>query len=503
MASAPNRLPTQVKEATFDDAPVRSIISDLMVRATDDVESEQLEIKGWCNNERELADKVAEACACLANTSGGFVLVGVADGANVGRKFSTCPHPGITTDWLQTNVHNLTRPPVETVPFDASGILAELTGNPRGNLYVLRVPRTRLISGHLTHKGVSKVRIGKECRPQYFAEDDRTSVTVSHISLNDFSATSIDWGITEHQKHFRTCATWEGRREFLEQARLLKTHLPEEEYLPLLQPSFASLLLFGKQSAIEQNVPFFETVVITGKETIRIRKNVVDSVRDLCIGENSILRCCVPQIPADVLKELVVNAYIHRCYRTPAPVVIEISNWGLEIKSPGELLTGLSVRNLIHGVPVYRNLLLADGARFVGLCDKIGRGVDLIFQGVLSGGLGFPEFESGNNLFTARIPLVGSEEFKEFVRKRSQALSQLDEVIILRTLWTKTCATLDDLCINMQRKIEFAERVLSQMCKKNMIEVAGNSYQLTPGVRRDIETIFHCDQLSLDSSLWT
>jgi hypothetical protein len=52
-----------------------------------------------------------------------------------------------------------------------------------------------------------------------------------------------------------------------------------------------------------------------------------------------------------------------------------ISEWGFEIKSPGELLTGLSVNNLIHGVPVYRNLLLADGARFVGLCDKIGQGI--------------------------------------------------------------------------------------------------------------------------------
>jgi predicted HTH transcriptional regulator len=51
-----------------------------------------------------------------------------------------------------------------------------------------------------------------------------------------------------------------------------------------------------------------------------------------------------------------------------------ISEWGFEIKSPGELLTGLSVNNLIHGVPVYRSLLLADAARFVGLCDKIGAG---------------------------------------------------------------------------------------------------------------------------------
>jgi predicted HTH transcriptional regulator len=65
---------------------------------------------------------------------------------------------------------------------------------------------------------------------------------------------------------------------------------------------------------------------------------------------------------------------------------------------------------------------LADAARFVGLCDKIGCGIELIFEGPLSEGLAFPEFDSGDNLFTARIPLAGRAEFKEFLRKRSQAL---------------------------------------------------------------------------------
>lgn len=353
------------------------------------------------------------------------------------------------------------------------------------NLYILRVPKTRYISGHLTHKGISKVRVGKQCQPQYLAEDDRTSVAVPQISVDDLAATSVDWGINQHQKHFRTSATWADRPEFLGQARLLQTYLPEEEYLPQLQPSLAALLLFGKAAAIERHISFFETVVITEHERITIRKNVIESVRELCVGDGSILHSRLPQIPADVLKEIVVNAYIHRCYRTPAPVVIDISEWGLEIRSPGELLTGLSANNLIHGVPVYRNLLLADGARFVGLCDKIGQGIDLIFEGVLSNGLGFPEFESGNNLFTARIPLAGSSEFREFVRRRSQSLTQLDEIIALRVLWAKEVADLDDLCSKMKRKHEFAERVLGEMCRKGMIEGQQHSYRLSPVVRHD------------------
>ena len=313
------------------------------------------------------------------------------------------------------------------------------------------MPKTRCISGHVTTKGVSKIRIGKQCQPQFLAEDDRTSVTMPHISVDDLSASSIDWGISQHQKRFGTSSAWADRAEFLAQAGLVKPHLEDEEYIPRFQPSFAALLLFGKTSVIERDVAFFETVVQADGKYLRIRKNVIESVRDLCVGESSILRSRLPQIPQDVLKELVVNAYIHRCYRTPGPAVITISDSTLEIRSPGELLTGLSVSNLIYGVPVYRNLLVADGARYVGLCDKIGQGIDLIFKGVVSGGLAIPEFESGDNLFVARIPLTDSPEFKEFVRKRSQALGQLDEVIVISVLWRRSCATLDELALTMQQ----------------------------------------------------
>jgi ATP-dependent DNA helicase RecG len=501
MSGAPIRFPGKEKETPFDVASVRKIISDLLTQTADEVESEQIEVKGWCSSDRELSEKIAEASACLANTSGGFVVVGVVEGVTLGRKFSPCPHSVVNTSWLQSCVHNLTRPPVECTPYDASAILAEVLGTRGDSLYVLRVPRTRCISGH-THKSISKVRVGKQCQPQYIAEDDRTSAMLTQISVDDLASGSIDWGIAQHQKSFKPPTTWADRMEFLAQARLVEPHLPEEECQAHIFPSYASLLLFGKAAAIERYAPFFETVVMTADGHMSIRKNVIECVRDLCIGPGSILRTRLPGVPPEVLKELVVNAYIHRCYRTASPVIIQISESGLEIRSPGELLTGLSVNNLIHGVPVYRNLLLADGARFVGLCDKIGQGIDLIFKGVLSDGLGFPEFESGTNLFIARIPLAGSAEFKEFVRRRSQSLTQLDEIILLRLLWGRGSATFDEISSTMQRKREFATRIVNEMCKKAMIEQVDGAYRLERVLRRDIETIFQSDQLPLDPSMW-
>ncbi len=127
MSASPLRFPGREKEVPFDATPIRKLSLDRLVETVEEVESDELEIKGWCRDERELADKVAEACACIANTAGGHVLVGVSDAPYSLREFSRCPHSVVDTSWLQTKVHDLTQPPVECTPFYAPNT-AEVIG---------------------------------------------------------------------------------------------------------------------------------------------------------------------------------------------------------------------------------------------------------------------------------------------------------------------------------------------------------------------------------------
>lgn len=77
-----------------------TLLVQLSDQSSDAVESQKLEIKSWCHDDRQLADKVGEAAAFLANTDGGIVLVGV-DDKRIGRdKFSPCLHRGLTPEWL-------------------------------------------------------------------------------------------------------------------------------------------------------------------------------------------------------------------------------------------------------------------------------------------------------------------------------------------------------------------------------------------------------------------
>jgi ATP-dependent DNA helicase RecG len=196
-----------------------------------------------------------------------------------------------------------------------------------------------------------------------------------------------------------------------------------------------------------------------------------------------------------------MNCFVHRDYRVNSPIVIRATNNTLEFENPGSLCTGLSSETLLYCTPVYRNFLLAEGARYLGMCDKVGRGIDAVYESVLQQGLGFPIFENGDNHFTARVSTTGSREFREFLKRRSQALSQLDEIIVLRFLFDRESASFRELCAVMQRGATFGHRVLTEMMRKMMIEPASAlnlEWRLSPIVRADVQNIFQVDQYGFD-----
>jgi predicted HTH transcriptional regulator len=63
----------------MDVGRLNAILQDLAVTAAGDLESQTLEFKSWCKDERELSQQIAEAAVCLANAEGGFVIIGVDD----------------------------------------------------------------------------------------------------------------------------------------------------------------------------------------------------------------------------------------------------------------------------------------------------------------------------------------------------------------------------------------------------------------------------------------
>lgn len=487
--------------SAFDERFFTTLITQLLAQSPDALENDRLEIKGWCRDERELIEKAVDASLCIANAQGGHVLIGLDDKGS--RRFTPCPHINVSTNWLVTRIQDHTHPPVSCRAIDLTSLVAEIRGTGGANLFALIVDKKRTISGHTNDKGISRIRVGNECRIQYTADDDRTSGLVPDIATSDLSLESIHWAMTRHRRAFSPIEMSSDPWEFLAGARLIQNPDNSSIAFERFSVTQAALILFGKQSALNRALPYCQTVVKTKQGHVDIRKNLVESVRDLLIGDQSRLRQLCPAIPRETFKEVLINAYMHRCWRTNGPVVVTISEESIEFENPGDLLPGLHVNNLIHCVPVYRNLLLAEGLRFAGLADKIGQGIDIVFRSMICAGLDFPLFESGNSRFCVRLPLKLNPEFQEFLRFRGSSFPYLVELVILRFLWTHPYATLLQLSAASQRGKEIIGGILSGMVNKATIEEVQGShetFQLSPGVRADIESIFSRNQMHLFKS---
>jgi ATP-dependent DNA helicase RecG len=492
---------TSTQTLGIDEAALRGIVTQLSVQAADRVESESIEVKGWCSGAKEFFEKLGEYSACLANANGGFLILGIGEEGCKSDRFKKCPYREVNAEMLSRKLNDLTIPPVTCVVYDISDIVAEITGIPEAQAFALNIPKSEKFTSHMTVKGVSKIRVGKECRPHFSAaEDDRTRVIVPKAGLADLSEYSIQWAISSHHRQYpRGQVSWSGAQEFLLQAGLGIEHSGGSSTTPTLLIPLATILLFGTEDAIKKYAGHCETVLKTPMKTIVLRKNVVESFRDLCSSKSSLIPSACPCISLETLKELLINAYIHRCYRTSSAIMATASVDEFSIQSPGALAAGLNANNLINCIPVYRNFLLAEGARFIGLCDKMGHGIDLVFRAVLTEGFDFPIIENETASFTVVIPTKGNLNFKEFVRKRNQALVRLEDIVALRLLFAHETASLDEIASGMQRGREQARRILVEMASKMMVRINDSgSYSLDPVVRADIDNIFVSDQMGLD-----
>lgn len=102
-------------------------------------------------------------------------------------------------------------------------------------------------------------------------------------------------------------------------------------------------------------------------------------------------------IPAVALREAIINALIHRKYSIPGAIKIALYDEQLEIFSPGCFPGLVDINHLGDGITYLRNPSLARLARKLGLVEKLGTGIRLIFDSCAKAGIRPPEyFEEGD-----------------------------------------------------------------------------------------------------------
>ena len=108
-----------------------------------------------------------------------------------------------------------------------------------------------------------------------------------------------------------------------------------------------------------------------------------------------IYRQDVYEIPPDAIRELIINAMVHRSYLDHGTIQVAVYDNRLEITSPGKLPMGQTLERMKEGYSKIRNEALAHAFSYMNLIEHWGSGIPRIIGKVKAAGLREPEFIGG------------------------------------------------------------------------------------------------------------
>jgi ATP-dependent DNA helicase RecG len=143
----------------------------------------------------------------------------------------------------------------------------------------------------------------------------------------------------------------------------------------------------------------------------------------------------VPFYPIEVIRELLVNALVHRTYTTRGDIFINIFTDRMEIHSPGRLPFGVTPKNILSQ-SVRRNEHLSKVFYDLGLMEKEGSGYDLIYSKLLGSGKPLPVVMETDERVTVIIKkqFVSKEVVQLMDKASNEFLLKQKEVISLGLL---------------------------------------------------------------------
>lgn len=110
------------------------------------------------------------------------------------------------------------------------------------------------------------------------------------------------------------------------------------------------------------------------------------------------------EIPPEAVREILLNAIVHRNYHINAPTKIAIYDDRIEFFSPGTFPGPIDVQNLKMGLTYIRNNVICKIFREAGYIEKLGSGFFILFSSYEKEKLNLPEIIEGENFIKCILP---------------------------------------------------------------------------------------------------
>lgn len=349
-------------------------------------------------------DDVARACVCFANGAGGRLLIGIEDGAEEPPAGQVVPPELI--DRLRKRVGELTVN-VQVLP--------RLRIAANGGEYV-EVVIVRASGVASTTDGRYFLRIADDCKP-VLGDDvlrlasERPGYAWEAVTT-DAPATSMDAG----QRHaFMTGIRASDRvkdsvKEKSDEELMGHYGLARDGLLTRL-----GVLLMGRSAdrralgtaPIVQAIRYDEYLSKINKwswdDCTQSPIELIDEIwrtlpdfRESYEVAEGLYRRQVPAYDEKVVRELLVNALVHRPYTQQGDIYVNLHPDRLELVNPGRLPLGVTPKNILNASR-RRNEGLARVFHDLGLMEREGSGFDLMYDRLLSQGRPAPLPEEGDD----------------------------------------------------------------------------------------------------------
>ena len=361
-------------------------------------------------------DDLAAALVAFANTDGGDVFLGVDDAGGT---------PGVadvdrTTQRVDSVAYNNCSPPVT--------VLQETVATDTGTVLVVRVPRgegrpyrtnrgvyyTRTTSGRRQASREELLRLFQADARVFY---DETPVQRSAVAdLDDGAADEMLAAIREQNQGLAIAG--------LPRQRLLANWGLLAEDADSL--TVAGTLLLG--GAPQRFLPhaYISALRIPGTEIATPpmdQKRIDGRAFDMLVGAERFLEFhllrrhrirglepeVVPELPLSALREVLVNAVVHRDYTVAGPIRILVFEDRVEVRSPGGLPNSVRLSQLPAGVHVLRNPTLYNLLLKRGLVTDAGSGIPRLIQLVREHTGRAPTLRLASDEFVVTLPRDANE----------------------------------------------------------------------------------------------
>lgn len=356
--------------------------------------------------------ELAKDCVCFANGPGGTILIGIEDGAAGPPPKQRIP--ANLLDRIRKRIGEL------TVNVD---VAAEMRAVANGGEYVvLTIARSTGVAS--TTDGRYFLRVGDECRPVVGDEVLRLVTERPSVPWETMTSLEVPQARIDGMKCRNLCAA-------LRASDRVKPSVREKTDDELLEHYCLSsgyrltnlgVLLVGTTADRAQlgTAPVVQAIKYD-ERSVKIAKHVwddfslspielVDAVwqdvpdfRESYELPDGLLRSSVPAYEEAVVRELLVNALVHRPYTQRGDIFLNLHPDRLEVVNAGRLPLGVTPRNILHASR-RRNDGLARVFHDMKLMEREGSGFDLLYDRLLTSGRAVPTVSEGDDSVQVTVP---------------------------------------------------------------------------------------------------